>query len=39
MNKKVTLTNILLKEQQTDKLLRVTEDKAHRNMLYEEYHL
>ena len=39
MSKKVTLTNILLKEQQTEKLLRATEDKEYRNMVYEEYHL
>ena len=38
-NRFAALTNILLREQQTDKLLRATEDTAYRNMLYEEYHL
>ncbi len=35
----VALTKILLKEKQTEKLLKATEDKAYREILFQEYNL
>ena len=38
-NRFAALTQLLLKEQQTEKLLRATKDKNYRETLYQEYNL
>ena len=38
-NRFAALTQLLLKEQQTEKLLRATKDKNYREKLYQEYNL
>lgn len=38
-NRFAALTQLLLKEEQTEKLLRATKDKNYRETLYQEYNL
>lgn len=38
-NRFAALTKVLLQEKQTEKLLRATEDKAYREILFQKYNL